>query len=342
MEIERHIFYVHSNICFRIACAVIRERQLPPEAVRIIVGRSYSHPQLAEMRTTNEWQLPYTPGRLGQAHDRLVRDFDQTLFSLASGPFHAYVPQTTIPFVALLVGHPECQGFSYLEEGIAAYQPIDAINGLYGGYWFRGKRVLEGYKHRRFRPRPFYDLRHASGWYASSDEAFAFSTNRTVLASVFDPIGQDSPPLNTSVIHCVMDGLSLYFPCLREAHIEAMAEGIRRVAQHHGLSRVSIKPPPIAGGLDEARLLAAELVQRCNLDAAPDICSGPIDMERSLFISQPLCLITVASSLGLYARRFGHEVYSCAALMLPAIDRLMGPRHAADIRSVAIRFEPLP
>lgn len=132
----KHLFVVHSSITEKVSRAIVDSLGLELGDVRVLEARNYevSWPNVCAM------QFPYTylrevfPTRIHFLKSWFdLRKLDKYIDMLTGkDEFHAYLPHTRMRAFQLLISSHRCAGFSYIEEGMLDYHPMDEANRLLG------------------------------------------------------------------------------------------------------------------------------------------------------------------------------------------------------------------
>ncbi len=131
----KHLFYIHSYITYFVSLEVIKYKQFNPADCVFMYGRGFSPEDAGSVAL--EVNIPYEHHpkssflieRQFWKSWRKLRSFDAFLGKLTSGTgFHLYTNQTGIDFIRLFMSHRNCQGFSFIEEGLYSYYSFKFIN----------------------------------------------------------------------------------------------------------------------------------------------------------------------------------------------------------------------
>lgn len=140
----KHIFTVHSPITALAALVIIQKLQLPPDNV-VIVNLHKSESLLHEY---NQHSFDTEDKTWWQklSHINLPKKYDSFIDKIIGGKqFHAYIDLMHL-YQRILVTHANCEGFSFFEEGSAAYVIPDNLNLLtspFRKYNYRNKSLKE-------------------------------------------------------------------------------------------------------------------------------------------------------------------------------------------------------
>lgn len=120
-----HVFYVHSSITNKLAESIIRSDKLR-DCVKISHGRYKAKKGDVEC-FEDPFNLPSFRFNVFKNWSA-IRAGDKQITQQIRRPFHAYVPQTSLLSIQLLLSHPLCEGFSLLEEGLLSYCTKDQLD----------------------------------------------------------------------------------------------------------------------------------------------------------------------------------------------------------------------
>lgn len=206
----RHLFIIHSHATHRCAHAIIRALGLPPEDCRFGTNRGFEPPPVPEQSATSSFRaFPSLHEPNGNAIRPVLRlrgirnDMDRQIAGLiGDGPYHCYLPHTYFDPFHFLITHPQCDGFSYIEEGLTSYYEPGEIDAAYPPWRFsRRTRFLRRLVHG---PRlqgecAFFSKGHVKA-YGFTDHTFPSWPGRITLGidSLFPRGAEDpkpSPPI---------------------------------------------------------------------------------------------------------------------------------------------------
>lgn len=132
----KHLFQVHSSTTYHSALAVCRYKALSLSECFFLPIRGFVCPDLPEEATIVE--LSARSGIVGLSLRTIRKNLytlhksDGEIDDLLKGEtFEFYVPQTWHDSSHLIISHPLCSGFSYLEEGWTSYYKFGGIERAY-------------------------------------------------------------------------------------------------------------------------------------------------------------------------------------------------------------------
>jgi hypothetical protein len=188
---RRHVFVVNSFITYLCARGAMLRCGTPDADALLMLTRPLDAGASLERRDLTARGAP-PAGRLRPspnviAKRRLLAGLDRLIDATCPGAFHLYVPNTRMGLFTLLSTHPRCDGFSHLEEGVAAHTR-GALDFVPPAKARRGpaRRMLDAalaracFGARWPAPPPFFDAGHAAA-YCFADGAFVGQPRRTAL-----------------------------------------------------------------------------------------------------------------------------------------------------------------
>jgi hypothetical protein len=143
----RHLFIVHSFATYHCALGVIRAERIPLSNCTLVEVRGFvcGNPpagvaigKLSWFGTPNLDSIRKILALRSELSSR-----DREIDALVSGePFVCYLPHTYYDFADLVVSHPRCRGFSYIEEGLTSYYRPGEIDAAYPPWRFAARSIL--------------------------------------------------------------------------------------------------------------------------------------------------------------------------------------------------------
>jgi len=137
----KHLFLVHSFATYRCALGVIAHESIEFSSCIFVTYRGFSCDELPEGIEVGELPSIGTPNlnslrRLFEGKKNLSRR-DAEVDALTLGEtFHCYTPHTYFDFAHFIVSHPQCLGFSYIEEGLTSYYQLSEVDDAYEPWQF--------------------------------------------------------------------------------------------------------------------------------------------------------------------------------------------------------------
>lgn len=136
----KHLFFVHSHICFAITSAIIDECAIAPGDVLLITDRKYAPPD--QRWTTvecppDDWFGFEKNVSIGRQRLRHREDFVSTH---GGDAFEYYCPHTYSAFNDFMARHRRCKAYHLIEEGTNSYltrSEVDAVLPPFQPHWKR-------------------------------------------------------------------------------------------------------------------------------------------------------------------------------------------------------------
>lgn len=125
-----HIFWVHSSITYLMAMAVIEKENLCSSKVIVLLDRNYNPssvlPDVVYKRVEDISNLfsPITLNKLINLSENKATFDDFILDFILGNSYIAYIPQVMDPKFQMLITHPNCRQYHFIEEGLANYKTI--------------------------------------------------------------------------------------------------------------------------------------------------------------------------------------------------------------------------
>ena len=178
----KHIFFVHSHICFAIARAIIDKKSLPISDVTLITDRNYYPPN-------NKWLVTVVPPNelfifernilKGRAN---IKSIERYIKQISVDKFEYYCPHTLNPFSNFIIHHPNCVANHLIEEGTNSYLDSAEINKIHSPLRLTWRQKLWSFLFysSRFKVCSFYP-EHYLNAYCTSSHAFPGKINKVVL-----------------------------------------------------------------------------------------------------------------------------------------------------------------
>ena len=308
----KHVFLDHSVITDLVARKVIETRGLDPADVVLLTNRGfrsvmehraieiqYSHSPESFPTERSRWRAR----RRLKALDRDVSRWTQRQ------PFHFYTPQTGQRFMQLIASHGACDGFSYLEEGLASYITREEMDRMFPPPELT-KDDVRCYGDRIQRPY-FFAEGHAHA-YGIHERSFPGFSGRIVLPDVF---ADGSCDVEGDVTCVLVIGSSTRYGTysldselagLARAFDDLAARGIQRI---HYKFHPAILPTAAPGLLRD--LFARQQDRFAFIELGPDV-----QLETLASRSPNTRFVVSLSSVSVYAANYGNEVLSYAPYLV--------------------------
>lgn len=234
----KHVFFVHSHICYAITVSVIDHRALRPANVLLITDRKYEPPSEVWARVESppeDWHRFEKNVFVGR---KLIGQLEHFVAEHCGDAFEYYCPHTLSPFNDFMARHRACKAYHLMEEGTNSYLSHEEIDSILPPAqvplkWRLWSLAFYGglqRTHSFFGPGPT----HA---YCSSDDAFPTIASRVVLPLDFQRIFPRAAPAGMSSILCLSSAV--------ETHLcspEHFLEGIARLIEFHRATRPAGEP----------------------------------------------------------------------------------------------------
>jgi len=298
-----HLFLIHNHSSYYTAVAAALHARLEPEEVVFLTARHHESYRPRYRLLPVSTSVPRT-WRTWHAR-RFLHAFDAALRKLVHGrPFHWYVPHTRFRYVQLVKTHPLCSGFSFLEEGLAAYRSPEQVEELY-------RQVPRKLRDRacygdRIPTMRFFDPGHEHA-YGLYEDAFLGLPGRVILRDWQRNVVR-RPDLSLRHV-LVFDGSS----SAGIVRFESILAGLRRLLEEFrrwGLREVHYKWHPAQMGRSPERPRILEAFAR----HAAFLRTVPVPADTSLEEIALSCpeveFLVSTSSAGFYAALCGRPVRS--------------------------------
>ncbi|WP_445715183.1 polysialyltransferase family glycosyltransferase [Flavobacterium sp.] len=320
----KHIFTIHSPITFFSACAVIFQEKLAHEDV-IIINDGY--------------KVPFKIGKIAPSYQQqekgiwkkfknfnVVKAYDQYINKLANDQqFIAYI-DLMHAYQRLLITHPNCIKFNFIEEGTASYAAPNNLFFITNGahqVTFRNRniqqflislfRVMRGVNIRvlslPFNPQSYAGIEDVT-FYTFSEHAFPGIEKKRKV--VLNPYNIDNQLWSNSEYYSQLKDEVIWieesFPRVYGVSDENYYDAIKNVIAYlkeRGKTKVLVKLRPNSN--PSTSFLVASLMKN---DMGLEIIPDDIIAELLFMNSKRLEVIGVISSLLFYAAIFGQQSWS--------------------------------
>lgn len=304
----KHVFIIHSNITYLISCQVIKDKKIDDKDVVFLLHRNYKLPQTCifkklllhnEFVFTKNFILNYLNLKLWKSK----------LNKSINGYFHAYLPHTFIPKFAMIVDSNKCLRYSYIEEGLAAYNEKNMVRINYSCWQnfknnlrYASQRLVNLLKnHKHF---TFNDDKYSAS-FVVNDQALLGAPNRVKISLNFDnnDIRQD--------FDCVIvfDAISIFGIINKVKTFELLTDKIIPHIKNSKYKRVAFKLHP-EHYYSEVGVMEAVVLREILKSHLEDV----LELDRNFILEQYLyssraVVYTYVSSLGFYAAIWGNSAY---------------------------------
>ena len=306
---QYHLCVTHSPLVTRVFEAAMQQKGISADAVRSIAKRGVSFPGtgrcLDDVARAMEACFKQCSRR---GYREAWKRLDDALVELTGGkPFEAYVPHANNFLFQEIISHPQCVGYSFLEEGftsmlwdtwrkVRSKSKTAFRNGL-RTWWVRPNVRLD---------REMFD--HSAptyrAAYAISKHAFHDMPGRTDVSSHVPPLPSGKPPGNT---YLILDACYLHDGIRWADYEDALVEAVLKHALPAGEVRVKFH------FVDAKAAQRFDSLRRRLEDAgagSPRLLSGEFSLEDNL-TGEDLVLFA-ATSLGYYNALAGGRVHCFA------------------------------
>jgi hypothetical protein len=306
-----HLCVTHSPLVTQIFDGVMRQLAIPADDVRSIARRDAPFAAAgAGMHLddlSDEMELRFRKcDRRG--YQEACGRLDTALRSLTGGrPFEAYIPHANKIFYQEIISHPQCVGYSFIEEGFtsmawstrrnARFTPAKIFRNYLRAWWIRPRYQFK-------RPMFVHTLPHFRAAYAISDQAFLGMPGRKDVSACLSPLPAGNPPGKT---YLILDACYLHAGIRWEDYENALVASVRGQADpsgellvkfHFADANVTVRLESILQRLADGGSLSMSLL------------GADFPVEKNL--TQQDMLLFALTSLGYYAALTGARV-SCFA-----------------------------
>lgn len=315
----RHLFYVHSNLAYLCALAIMSQERLAHERCAIVLARKVDYPAspVRCTRLTEPGSDLFMDSLRSYArvlrNRKALRAADRRIARLTNDrPFVAHLPHPRPIVCQLLKSHPHCLGFTLFEEGVGSITDralVGVSNDLIparitGQFLSFGRRSSPV-------PRPAdFDFLKV---YALTPEAYAGFPRRVQLE-----IGDIADPS----IDVAVDGFSGACILVVDAFVEAgytdaqsyataIGRGLQRLlrARPDGdAQRFFVKFHPEQ--LDEVQQRILEELDRRFGRRSYQVLRDDVIVEVILLRAENVTVLCASSTLGWYAMLWGQSAYT--------------------------------
>lgn len=208
-----HLCVTHSPLVTRVFESAMGWLSVPDDMVRTISrrGAPFRGVGLCLDELSDQWEDCFRKGDKAGYHE-LGKVLDAAILSLTGGrPFEAYIPHANKILYQEIITHPDCAGYSFIEEGFTAMSWSTRKNARFTPWkifrnhlrtWWIGPR----YQFKR--PMFVHSLPHFRAAYAISGQAFRGMPGRTDVRDFVPPFAAGNPPGKT---YLILDASYLHF-----------------------------------------------------------------------------------------------------------------------------------
>lgn len=334
----KHIFFVHSHICYAMSRAIIKFKNLSPDEVIFIVDRNYTLLDKTSASLANppeDWfAMEKNIVKGWQKHLRI----EKYIQWLCSTEFEYYCPHTLLNFSNFLADHPNCKATHLIEEGTASYLSTEHINTIHPPVELDWKNQIFSklFYAGRYRTRIFY-RKDISKAYCTDANAFPDQPNKVVLPlDLQESLGQWQT--NELKIVLALDSAVE----TKYASPQSYMTGIQRLIEHLQSSKTA--------DTLQVKLHPYQYVNRSFADLVLARLQSALEPMRVIELPPDAAIETMTpipgarlylgiSSLSIYAKRNGLPCYSFADTIAQT-DRSYGARLEQQPRAFfeSVRF----
>ena len=320
----KHIFTIHSPITFFSACAVIFQEKLAHEDV-IIINDGYKVPfKIGKIVDSYQQQEKGIWKKIKNFN--LVKAYDQYINELTHGQqFIAYI-DLMHAYQRLLITHPNCVKFNFIEEGTASYVVPDNLFFItYGAkhVTFRNKnlsqliksifRIIRGVNIRvlslPFSPQAYADINEVK-FYTFSEHGYpGIKKEKKIL---LNPHEIDNTVWSNSYYYTQICDEVVWieesFPRVYKVAEENYSEAILNVVdvlKQKGKTKVLVKLRPKSKASNS---FLVDILEKNNIEV--EVIPDTIIAEWLFIQANNLQVIGIVSSLLFYASIFGQQSWS--------------------------------
>lgn len=314
----KHLFYIHSYITYYVGLEVIKYHKLNHSDCILMYGRKFRplHPpvdmQQVDLPFTHHPVNSFAVKRKFWKGWKKLWMFDLFVKEITSeNAFRLYTNQSGIDFIRLFISHKKCKGFSFLEEGLYSYYPINEVNSSLcpAGLSTVAYKILLylNYKGRLSGEMLFFNHEYEAvyGLQASSFPGFS---NQQILANPFLNEGESAGIEGTIF---VLDALFEYGKVGRDAYEQGLKSAFDYF-KAEGITHVWLKLHPEhcndLAQQQNIKSMIAEYGKELRIDVLSDeVCLERLAGDR---LAEKLNFYIFLSSVGMYASLCNRNAFS--------------------------------
>ena len=320
----KHIFTIHSPITFFSACAVIFQEKLAHEDV-IIINDGYKVPfKIGTIVDSYQQQEKGIWRKIKNFN--LVKAYDQYIKELTHGQqFIAYI-DLMHAYQRLLITHPNCVKFNFIEEGTASYVVPDNLLFITNGanqVTFRNKnnkqlaislfRVMRGVNIRvlslPFNPQSYAGINEVK-FYTFSEHGFpGIEREKKIILNPheIDPTIWSNSDYYTQIkdeVIWIEESFPRVYKVAEENYETAILKTIAHLKQK-GITKILVKLRPKSKASNSYLI---DILKKNNIKV--EVMPDTIIAEWLFIQAKNLQVIGIVSSLLFYASIFGQQSWS--------------------------------
>jgi len=252
-----------------------------------------------------------------------IRSFDAYFSNLSEGkPFDVLICHSYDSFSQLLITHPLCRKFFYIEEGLTASvgkqmgRPTNGFTPLKRSIWRVKSRLFYQGRITKYSSH-FYDTRKAKygGVYALSPSAFIGFPGRIQLD--FQNLPSNGEALKADLL-ILLDSQYFIGACRAEEYKQALLECVRNIAEEGDI--IAVKFHPAEKNVVRKMDLKAALLSIPGISSLHEL-PGEFIAERMPY-SSDVTVIVGTTALGLYMGNRGFRTVTFARRLVPFSEKI--------------------
>ncbi|MFK7810818.1 MAG: polysialyltransferase family glycosyltransferase [Saprospiraceae bacterium] len=313
----KYLFYIHSHITNLVAKQIVTEKQLPVVDCLFLLARNY------KSDFENSIELPYTHYPVDSFGVEVlfwknwakINELDQWVKNKTDNQDYIfYTPQSGFNFFYLVVNHPKCKGFAYLEEGLCSYLEEKELRNPKKEFWLRDKWYELNYKGRSKSVKHFYDLKHTKylGCFGISEYAFPGLPKKNKLNVPF--VVKNS---KEHYEHVVILGQYVEYGEMTQSTLIKVMDDLFQCLVEKGIKRIHLKFHPVQEEEQSIKPIK-KIIKKYDTQITVDLLGQNVVLENIAFSTDANFYI-VSSSVGIYASIAGNKVY-CLAKKVAALE----------------------
>lgn|GEM_PF-2871161 len=305
---------INSNIT---AIAAEMAAALHPDATFMAIPRRGCTTTLPLAGDGEKLELQFRPNGILESFQR-ISAFDAYFSHLSEGrPFDVLICHSYDPLSQLLITHPLCHKFFYIEEGLTASvgkrmgRPSNGFTALKRSLWKVKSRIFYQDRITKYSSH-FYDTRKAKygGVYALSQSAFIGFPGRIQLDF------RNLPPTGDSLkadLLILLDSQYFIGGCHYEEYKQALLACVRNIADEG--DAIAVKFHPAEKAIERRMDLKAALLSIPGISSLHEL-PGEFIAERMPYNSD-VTVIVGTTALGLYMGNRGFRTVTFARRLAP-------------------------
>ena len=313
----KHLFFVHSHITDIVARQIIKHEKYSEDQCLFLLDRNHKSEFL------NQIKFPYTHFPIDSFgvsiwfwKNRIkVTKLDQWLSEITNGDFFTYyAPQSGMNYFHLIISHPKCQKYCYLEEGLCSYLKEDQLRNNKKAFFLRDILYGLNFKNRAPSVKHFFDLKNNKykAAYGISEYSFPELPNRQILSLPFKHKKENQKYKEVIVLGQYVE--------YREMTIETLLEVMQYLLGW--LVKRDVKEVHVKFHPAQKREISIESLERLFQSYSTHLKVNLIAKEvvlENIAIATDANFYIISSSVGIYAAISGNKVF-CLAKKVVALE----------------------